>query len=609
MNWLYRSFILSFIIATSPHIEAHTSTVQVDSILNIVNKIEGSKKLEKLEEYISLYKNNIILPKELEKEALKQDNQLYIAIANQMLIYHFAVEGNRDSMKTYIDRTSEYLTLFLENKYERSSKEDKEKYSKSKSIVVATKATVYIDEGKYNLALAEIKKGLGDSIIGKKEGFKSQAYNLIGIAYLYTKKPIEALSSFNKAIEINKREEEIQKNGDESIGKYRYYSALEGSTIAYILMGEYQKALLIADSLEARIENEYKLSKSIHGENPNDTFKYNFLKNRTLCYSAKANIKLGNLSKAKMQLDHIGHFVSEISPDRIHQDFDIYSYVEVEYYLSASNYYKAKELASSLSDRVSIDYQPYSYMEAKVLFSEVLHAEGKYEEAYDLLRSLYHTNDSINAANFSKEFAEMETKLDLNKARFLISETNLKLKNTQMLLLVVAISLLLSCIVCYIVWKNKKILKDKNKQLYKQYKEIEQRNKKITELQSIHQNMIAGETQDEDINSEIMEKLVQYLTETKIYLDSEITREEVALAIGTNRQYLIEAIKDKTGRTFNEFIYSYRLQYAYELLINNRDQTISDILQESGFHSRATFYNAFKDAYGMTPSELRNILN
>lgn len=610
VNWSHQLIIVAFILAIPSYIEAKNNTNLLDSILNVIKKNEGKERLEVLEKYGALYENDLPLAKELEKEAIRQDNQLYMAIANQRLIYHFAVEGNRDSMKIYVNKTNKHLTLFLEEKYKSSNKEYKAKYSKIKAIVVATKATVYIDEGKYNLALNEIRKGLNDSIIGKADDFKNQAYSLIGIAYLYTKKPVEALANFRKSIAVNEKREATQGEEDKIKGGYRYYSGLEGSAIAHNLMKEYQKAIQVVDTLINRIEDEYQHIKLIQGENSNETFKYNFFKNRALCHSAQANIKMGNAVVAKQQLDEVGKFVSQISVEgQVHQDFEIYSTCLIEYYMLVGNYDKAMSLATSLADRVSLEYQPYSFMTVNLLLSEVLSAKGQNKKAYDLLYTLYNTNDSINAINFSNEFAEMETKHDLNEARFLINEANLKLKNTRMILALFVVFFLLSILVCYIVWRNKKILKDKNLQLYKQYKEIESRNKKITELQSIHKNILVNENQDEDTKSEIMEKLAQYLSETKIYLNSDITRENIALAIGTNRQYLIEAIKDKTGKTFNEFIYSYRLQFAYELLINNREQTISEILQESGFHSRATFYNAFKDAYGMTPSELRNILD
>lgn len=609
MNYLYLFSIL-FLSTISSLTYAGGNEQEADSIMNIINKATGKEKLELLDHYSGLYQNNMLLTKELKDEASKQNNQLYLSLANRKMVYYYATKGNRDSMKLYLDKTNEHLSLFIqEGKYESSSDKDKEKYKTTKVMVVATKATLFIDEGKYNLALNEIKKGLNDSIICKTDIFRSQAYSLVGIAYLYTKKPSEALDNFRKTIEIESEIESRKGSKDSYAGKYRYYSAMEGSTIAYNFLDKYDEAILLADSLSSKIEEEYKHCKTLRGDNSDDDFKYKFFKNRILCYSAQANIKKGNAKTAREQLDEVKQFVAEISTSSIHQDFDIYYLIETDYYLSVGNHEKAKEYASLLTNKVSIKKQPYSYLQSNLYLSKTLNAGGKSKEAYDLLYRLYNTNDSINAINFSNEFAEMQTKHELKEAGFLVKEANLKLKNARMILLVLTVFFLLSLLVVYIIWKNKKLLKNKNLLLYKQYKEIELRNKRIVELQSTHNDITTDSIIDEDVYGVIMEKLIQYFSESKAYLNSDITRESIALAIGTNRQYLIEAIKEKTGKTFNEFIYSYRLKHAYELIVSNNDQTISDILEKSGFHSKATFYNAFKDAYGMTPSELRNILN
>lgn len=95
------------------------------------------------------------------------------------------------------------------------------------------------------------------------------------------------------------------------------------------------------------------------------------------------------------------------------------------------------------------------------------------------------------------------------------------------------------------------------------------------------------------------------MRESKNYLNSEITRDELAIEIGTNRQYLVAAIKEKRNQVFNEYVYIWRLKYAYRLIIRNRDVPISEIFLESGFSSQSVFNREFKKSYGMTPSELR----
>lgn len=48
-----------------------------------------------------------------------------------------------------------------------------------------------------------------------------------------------------------------------------------------------------------------------------------------------------------------------------------------------------------------------------------------------------------------------------------------------------------------------------------------------------------------------------------------------------------------------------RINYAVELLSGNLNDsfTIEGIAQQSGFKTRASFYNAFKERVGVTPTE------
>ncbi|MPN36528.1 hypothetical protein SDC9_184037 [bioreactor metagenome] len=64
-------------------------------------------------------------------------------------------------------------------------------------------------------------------------------------------------------------------------------------------------------------------------------------------------------------------------------------------------------------------------------------------------------------------------------------------------------------------------------------------------------------------------------------------------------------INTKFNTNFPDFINSYRVQYALNLLavIEEKNLTIESIAYESGFSNRTSFYNAFKKQTGKLPSE------
>ena len=89
-----------------------------------------------------------------------------------------------------------------------------------------------------------------------------------------------------------------------------------------------------------------------------------------------------------------------------------------------------------------------------------------------------------------------------------------------------------------------------------------------------------------------------------LFCEQELSRDEVASAIGTNRTYLARSIKTATGKTFSEYITDLRTSYAAKLLTTT-DEPLDLIGTLSGFRSKSAYYRAFAAAYNCSPSDYR----
>ena len=160
-------------------------------------------------------------------------------------------------------------------------------------------------------------------------------------------------------------------------------------------------------------------------------------------------------------------------------------------------------------------------------------------------------------------------------------------------------NLLLSLL--WITIRNIKILKKKNELIFSQFRDLDKYTEKVKEDNNLSQELL-GATKP---NQVLFGKVKSYLYITESFRSPDISRESLAMEVGTNRQYLTEAIQENTGMTFMEYITEMRLEYARRLLCSNIDLPIDEVYMTSGFNSKSTFYRLFKQKYDLTPKEVR----
>lgn len=86
--------------------------------------------------------------------------------------------------------------------------------------------------------------------------------------------------------------------------------------------------------------------------------------------------------------------------------------------------------------------------------------------------------------------------------------------------------------------------------------------------------------------------------------DCNLSVDEIAAEIGLSQSQLTRKIKALTNYTPVEIIRTMRLRRA-KTLLNGTEKTVSEIAFEVGFSSLAYFSKCYKDAFGVSPSEIR----
>ena len=150
------------------------------------------------------------------------------------------------------------------------------------------------------------------------------------------------------------------------------------------------------------------------------------------------------------------------------------------------------------------------------------------------------------------------------------------------------------------------------KELKEQKEELERKAEALAEQNALLQKqneMIASNhtllsststSRDDDFSARLLEAI------QKLYKDPELDVYQLADALGMTRSLLNEKIQQGFGLSIAQFIRTYRLNVAKEMICNgtNADMNISEIAYEVGFNDPKYFTRCFAKEFDATPSDL-----
>lgn len=107
----------------------------------------------------------------------------------------------------------------------------------------------------------------------------------------------------------------------------------------------------------------------------------------------------------------------------------------------------------------------------------------------------------------------------------------------------------------------------------------------------------------EEINS----KLILLMEHDKLFLESELTLQQLSEKLEYPTYQVSQAINEGMKKSFYDLINGYRVEEAKHLLLDpkNSNYTILSVGFEAGFNSKTTFNTVFKKFTGLSPTEFR----
>ncbi|MCG8451900.1 MAG: helix-turn-helix domain-containing protein [Spirochaetales bacterium] len=116
---------------------------------------------------------------------------------------------------------------------------------------------------------------------------------------------------------------------------------------------------------------------------------------------------------------------------------------------------------------------------------------------------------------------------------------------------------------------------------------------------------------DEDLERQMLERLVRFMDEEKPFQQPQLTLSELAEQVDIPSHLITMLLNLKLGKTYHEFVAIYRIEEVCRRLSHPKhaNDTLLQIAFDSGFNSKTSFNASFKRIKGSTPGAYRAALS
>lgn len=287
---------------------------------------------------------------------------------------------------------------------------------------------------------------------------------------------------------------------------------------------------------------------------------------------------------------------------------------------SKSNLY----LDTAYNSYKEIDSHGFDYIQTLRLYSDNMRRLGNDKEALRFLEQYIIARDSVNNLRNREEINSYKVKFDVEKKELELARNRETMRRQNITIWAVGIVVTL-CVCFFLMFNYRK--RRMNRLIVRQHREYMLQNRNLvpvsapadqpsvpTEPESTYSDTALPTSPyqrvklSQEKSDAIWDMIVHEMDDNKIYTDANLTRDTFSERIGCNHTWFSQVIKDKTGKSYLQFINSRRVTEAVKILSDpTSDVPIKSLVFTLGFTSISTFYSAFRQQVGMSPAEFRKL--
>jgi|GEM_PF-2510872 len=287
----------------------------------------------------------------------------------------------------------------------------------------------------------------------------------------------------------------------------------------------------------------------------------------------------------------------------------------VPYLLKSEKYDEALAISLRRVDQLRADTDTIGEDMAAALryLIEAYQKTGQFSDALYYAQLGLSLHKAIRQKDRENTALELATLYQVQEKEELLLMREATIKRRSFLLLLSSLIALLAIAAVALVVRSIKRTEEKNRVMVSRIKELQSCKQKLDALEKqmpalaafYPSDVSSGADASKNGFAELFALADQKIKEQKLYLKSDLTRDELALSLGIKKSDFSRAVNECAGFSFTDYINNLRLEEALRLLEKSDNLCIEAIAEDSGFGSARSFYRQFKSKYSMSPAEYR----
>ncbi|MEN9414113.1 MAG: hypothetical protein RLZ62_417, partial [Bacteroidota bacterium] len=226
---------------------------------------------------------------------------------------------------------------------------------------------------------------------------------------------------------------------------------------------------------------------------------------------------------------------------------------------------------------------------------------GEVKKILENYKQLYDESARENARIINAEFQTIHEVKKISDQKNLLQE-GIVLKNRQLAFTLVALLAAILAIVIIVMQYLR--IRQAMKTMYQMNVEIASSSPANPAYQAMSVNENPDNDDSENVNMiNLYGAILERLESQKLYLDPALSIQAMSESMNRSSRYLSQAINEVGKTSFSTLLSRYRVNEARRLLASGQNISLNEVMLQSGFGSRQSFFRNFKMATGFTPAE------